>query len=279
MRKIEEKFFKVLMILSTVLIVASFFFIVGTIVVKGAPALTWDTISKVPDTAFFLGGGGGVLNAILGSLFIAVGSTALALLISIPVVVYINMFIRKRSWLGNLTRLGYDVLFGIPSIVYGAFGFTIMIYLGMRASLLGGVIAVTLLVIPIMVRTMDEIVRTVPNELFQAVFSLGATRLETAKIILRQCAPGIVTAVLLGLGRGIGDVASVMFTAGFSDEIANSIFAPTATLPFSIFLQLGSHLEDVKSRAYAAALILTILVLLISILTRFISKRFSKNKV
>jgi len=203
----------------------------------------------------------------------------LALLISLPVVIYINAYLPKRSWLGNLTRMGYDVLFGIPSIVYGAFGFTLMMYLGMRASLLGGIIAVTLLVIPIMIRTMDEVIRTVPNELYEATFSLGATRLETAWVILRQVAPGIMTAILLAFGRGIGDVASVMFTAGFSDNIPTSLNDPTATLPLAIFNQLSSPYEDVRAKAYASALILTIFVLIISVLARLLSKRFSKNKV
>ena len=181
--------------------------------------------------------------------------------------------------MGNLTRLGYDVLFGIPSIVYGAFGFTLMMYLGMRASLLGGIVAVTLLIIPIMVRTMDEVIRTVPKELFDATSALGATRLETSMVILKQVAPGIFTAILLAFGRGKGDVASVMFTAGFSDSIPTSLEDPAATLPLAIFFQLGSPYEDVQARAYASALVLTIVVLLISITARFFSKRLSKNKV
>ncbi len=278
-KNIEEGFFKILMIISAFVVVGSFFLIVGTIVVKGAPAMSWDLITKVPSGGFFLGGEGGVLNAIIGSFYIAAGSSLLALLISLPVVIYINAYLPKRSWLGNLTRMGYDVLFGIPSIVYGAFGFTLMMYLGMRASLLGGIIAVTLLVIPIMIRTMDEVIRTVPNELYEATFSLGATRLETAWVILRQVAPGIMTAILLAFGRGIGDVASVMFTAGFSDNIPTSLNDPTATLPLAIFNQLSSPYEDVRAKAYASALILTIFVLIISVLARLLSKRFSKNKV
>jgi len=277
--KIEEGFFKTLMILSSVVVVGSFFLIIGTIVVKGLPGLNLELITEAPSPTFWFGGEGGVLNAILGSFYISIGASILALLISLPVVIYINTYLRKRSVLGNLTRMGYDVLFGIPSIVYGAFGFTLMMYLGMRASLLGGIIAVTLLVIPIMIRTMDEVFRTVPNELYEATFSLGATRLETSWVVIKQCAPGIFTAILLAFGRGIGDVASVMFTAGFSDNIPNSLDDPSATLPFSIFNQLGSPFEEVRAKAYASALVLTIFVLLISVGARLLSKKFSKNKV
>ncbi|MFM7023763.1 MAG: phosphate ABC transporter permease PstA [Flavobacteriales bacterium] len=278
-RKTEEYFFRGLMILATIIVVASFFMIVGTILKKGLPALDWDMVSKVPSGGFYLGGEGGVLNAIVGSVYIALGSSVLALIISLPVVIYINLYLKKSSWFGNLTRLGFDILFGIPSIVYGAFGFTLMIYFGMTASLLGGLVAVTLLIMPIMVRTMDEVVRTVPKELSDASFSLGATRLETSKVILKQVAPGIFTAFLLALGRGVGDVASVMFTAGFSDNIPMALEDPAPTLPLAIFFQLGVADETVQARAYASAVVLTAIVLIISISARILSKRFSKNKV
>lgn len=279
MRKIEEQFFKTLMILSTILIVGSFFMIVYTILKNGLPAMNLDMVTKIPDGGFYIGKEGGVLNAIIGSLYIAGGSSILALFISIPIVIYINVYLKKNSWFGNITRLSFDVLFGIPSIVYGAFGFTLMIYFGMKASLLGGLIAVTLLVIPIMVRTIDEVMQNVPKEILEAIYSLGATRFESVGILLRQTAPGVLTAILLSFGRAIGDVASVMFTAGFSDNIPTSLMSPAPTLPLAVFFQLSSPMEEVQARAYASALILTIIVLTISITARIVTKRFSKNKV
>jgi phosphate transport system permease protein len=279
MRKAEETIFKVLMIIATVIIIGSFFMIVGTIVLNGLPAMDIDMITKIPSGGFYIGKAGGVLNAIIGSLYIAGSSSGIALLISVPIVLYINIYLPKNSWLGNITRLSYDVLSGIPSIVYGAFGFTIMIYFGLRASLLGGIIAVTLLVIPIMIRTLDEVMRTVPKEQLNASYSLGATKLETVRVMLFQSAEGIFTAVLLSFGRGIGDAASVMFTAGFSDNIPTSLNDPAATLPLAIFFQLSSPIEEVRARAYASALILTGIVLLISISVRILTKRFSKNKI
>lgn len=279
MRKLEENIFKILMIIASALVVGSFFLIVFTIVKKGLPAMNLDMITKTPEGGFYIGKEGGILNAIIGSLYLALGSSLLALLVSLPIVIYINLYLKTGSWLGGITRLSYDVLFGIPSIVYGAFGFTIMIYFGLKASLLGGIIAVTLLVIPIMIRTMDEVMRTVPKELLDASYSLGATRLETVKILLRQSAGGILTAVLLSFGRAIGDAASVMFTAGFSDNIPTSLTDPAPTLPLAIFFQLSSPIEEVQARAYASALILTIIVLLISISARILTKRFSKNKI
>jgi phosphate transport system permease protein len=276
-RKLEENFFRLLMVLATIVVAGSFFLVVGTIFYKGAPFMNWDMITKIPGGGFYVGKEGGVLNAIIGSLYVAGGATVLGLAISIPVAIYINMYLEGRNFITNSLRIVFDVLFGIPSIVYGAFGFLIMVYFGIRASLLGGILAVTLLVIPILVCTLDEVIRTVPKELRDASLSLGATRWEMSKVILRQIRPGIFTAILLSFGRGIGDVASVLFTAGFSDNIPTSLHQPAATLPLAIFFQLGSPVEEVQGRAYASALILTIVVLIITVLSSVLSKRFSKH--
>jgi phosphate transport system permease protein len=278
-RKFEENFFRVLMVLATVIVAGSFFLIVGTIFYKGIPFMNLDMLTKIPGGGFYIGKEGGVLNAIIGSLYVAGGATVLGLIISIPVAIYINMYINGKNFIATGLRIAFDVLFGIPSIVYGAFGFFIMIYFGIRASLLGGILAVTLLVIPILVRTLDEVIQTVPKELRDAALSLGATRWEMSKVVLRQILPGIFTAILLSFGRAIGDVASVLFTAGFSDNIPTSLHQPAATLPLAIFFQLSSPIEEVQGRAYASALILTIVVLIITILSSVLAKRFSKHKI
>lgn len=279
MRKIEENIFKVLMIISTIIISSTLFMILYTIFSRGLGSLSWDMVSKIPEGGFYIGKGGGILNAILGSVYITLGSTILGLLVSIPIVVYINIYAKKNSLLTNITRLSYDILFGIPSIVYGAFGFAIMVYMGLKTSLLAGIITVTLLIIPILVRAIDEAVRVVPEDMGNAVYSLGGTRYETALILLRQSIPGIITAILLSFGRAIGDAACVLFTAGFTDSIPTSLDQPAATLPLSIFFQLSSPIQEVQNRAYASAVILTIIVLIISVTAKLVSKNLSKNKI
>ncbi|TWI98207.1 phosphate transport system permease protein [Mucilaginibacter frigoritolerans] len=277
-RKAEELFFKILMLIAAIIVCGSFFLIVGTIFAKGLPYMNLDMLTKTPGGGFYIGKEGGILNAIIGSLYVAGGATILGLLISIPVAIFINMYMNGKKFLSDSLRVAFDVLFGIPSIVYGAFGFLIMVYFGFRASLLGGIIAVTLLVIPILVRTLDEVIGTVPLELRDAALSLGATRWEMAKVVLRQIRPGIFTAILLSFGRAIGDVASVLFTAGFSDNIPTSLHEPAATLPLAIFFQLSSPVEEVQGRGYASALILTIIVLVITVLSEILIKKFSKHK-
>ncbi len=275
----EEKIFNVLMILATLAVFGFFASIIWTIAKTGLPALNWDMISKLPGGGFYLGKEGGILNAIVGSLMIVFASALLGLIISIPIVFYINVYLKKKSWLAYFTRLSFDVLFGIPSIVYGAFGFTIMIFFGLKTSLLGGIIVITLLIIPIFVRSMDEVAKSVPKDLLDASYSLGATKLETCKVVFRQIAPGIATATLLSVGRAIGDAAGVLFTAGFTDNIPTSLDEPAATLPLSVFFQLSSPIPEVRERAYSAALLLTIIILILSITGRVITSRFSKNRI
>lgn len=136
---VQEKIFNLLMLLSTLLVVGFLGSILWTIIRYGWPALTWEMATTLPSGGFYIGKeGGGVLNAIVGSLYIVGASTILGLLISIPIVFYLNVYLKKGSRLSYFIRLTFDVLYGIPSIVYGAFGFAIMIALGLRTSLLGG---------------------------------------------------------------------------------------------------------------------------------------------
>lgn len=279
-RKNEERVFIMLMRASCGTIILVMGAILFTIFKKGLPVLNWDILSSVPKGGYYFGGEGGILNAILGSVYLAIGSTVLSLIISLPSALFLNIHLKKYQKLQNTIRLFIDVLWGIPSVVYGAFAFTIMIYFGWRASLLAGIITVTLFISPIMIRGMDEALKTIPNILLEAAYSLGSTRCETAyKVFLKQSLPGIATAILLSFGRAIGDAASVLFTTGFTDNIPKSLTQPAATLPLSIFFQLSSPIPEVQQRAYASAIVLTVIILLISITGRFISIRYSRNDI
>ncbi len=279
-RKLEETAFKWIMVASLGIVVSSLMALILMVTLKGLPALNLDMITQMPKGGYYLGREGGILNAIVGSLYLAIGATVLALMISLPVALALQRGYMSKGWLPGLVRLALDVLWGIPSIVYGAFGFVIMLYFGMRASLLGGILALTLLEIPVMTRAMDEVVSRVSTDLADASYALGATRLETAlNVILRQALPGLITAVLLAFGRGIGDAASVLFTAGYTDRIPTSLFDPVASLPLAIFFQLGTPFPEVQERAYASAVILLILLLLMSLGSRLLLKRLAKYVV
>jgi len=278
--KIEERFFKVLMIMATWFILAILALIIFSIFEKGIKAISWEILSQTPKGGYYYGKGGGILNAITGSLVLAVGATVLAFVIGLPVALYINVFLVKRKKLVSIIRFILDLVWGIPSIVYGAFGFTLMVIIGLQTSLLAGIITVTLFILPIMIRSMDEILRTVPIGLMEASLSLGTNKSETAfRIFTRQTVSGIITAVLLSFGRGIGDAASVLFTAGYTDNLPNSLLEPVATLPLSIFFQLSSPVPEVQARAYASALVLTVIILVASLFSRGLGRRFHKTKI
>lgn len=279
-RKLEENIFKVLMLFSVFIVAGSLILIMATIFLKGFPALNLNMLIKTPQGGYYLGREGGILNAILGSIILGIGATFLALLVSLPVAFYLNLYLPKNSKFAFVVRFFLDVLWGIPSIVYGAFGFTLMLFFGLQASLLAGTITVALLIIPIMTRSMDEVLKMVPQELKEASYALGATKLETAvKVIFRQSLPGILTAVLIAFGRGIGDAAAVLFTASFTDSLPYSLFKPVATLPLATFFQLGTPFPEVQQRGYASALVLTVIILIISLLSRFFARRLNEHGV
>ncbi|MEE0423956.1 MAG: hypothetical protein UDO44_11175 [Prevotella sp.] len=128
MKYIEERIVKFLMLLSIGIVAFFVLSVLYTIFRRGLPVLSWEMVSQLPSGGFYLGGKGGFLNAIVGSLYIVGGSTLLGLIISLPVVFYMNVYLKPNSRFGYVARLAYDTLFGIPSIVYGSFAFTLMVY-------------------------------------------------------------------------------------------------------------------------------------------------------
>jgi len=278
-RHLVETFMKFIMRVSLFVVTGALGLILFIILVRGLPALSWDMVTKIPEGGYYMGKGGGILNAIIGSLYLAIGGTILAMIFSLPTALYLNTYLGNSKW-GQYVRLSLDVLWGIPSIVYGAFAFTLMIAIGMRASLLAGIIVLAMIELPIMTRAMDEVIRRMPGDLEHAALALGSTKIEVAlRVVIRQMLPGITTAVLLGFGRGIGDAASVLFTAGYTDRIPTSLMRPTASLPLAVFFQLGSPYPEVQQRGYAAALILTIIVLAVSLGSRWLSARLDKYTI
>lgn len=273
----EETIFKGLMIASLTLVLTALAGMILIILIKGAPALTLSMLIETPKGGYYLGKAGGIANAIVGSLYLSFSASIIAFLLSLPMAFALQKDYSSRQF-ANFTRLVLDVLWGIPSIVYGAFGFVVMVYFGIRASLLGGIIVLTLLMLPIMVRSMDEVIRMIPAELKEVSYALGATKLETTfAVILRQALPGIVTAILLAFGRGIGDAASILFTAGYTDYIPRSFFDPVASLPLAVFFQIGTPIPEVQERAYASALILLLIILIVCVASRLLGRRFSRK--
>lgn len=277
-RRLEERFFSLLMwcaVLSATLLLGVILF---TVTWRGIGALSWEMLTQSPEGGFYLGKGGGILNAMAGSLYLGVGATLVALVVAVPVALYLHAYCRSAR-LAQTIRLMLDVMWGIPSIVYGAFGFSLMILLGLRASLLAGMITLALVVLPILARTLDEVMSMTPRELREVTLALGTTRFEWMGVLLRQTIPGLLTAILLAFGRGIGDAASVLFTAGYTDSMPSSLLRPVASLPLAIFFQLSTPFPAVQARAYASALVLTAIILSISLAAQLSLRRLGRHVI
>lgn len=275
-RHAEESLFKGLMYISLAIVLGSLLAVFAIVVIKGAPALNIAMITQISSGGYYMGKEGGILNAIVGSLYLAAGSICLATCISIPTAWYLQNY-RERSRFASVIRTMLDIAAGIPSLIYGAFVFLIMVFFHARASLLWGMITVAIFIVPLLTRAIDEVMQMVPKKIIEASYSVGATRLETIfHVVTKQALPGVVTAILVAFGRGIGDAASVLFTAGYTDSIPASIHDPVATLPLAIFFQLGSPFPHAQERAYAAGIILLVIVFVICIGSRYLSKKWSQ---
>jgi phosphate transport system permease protein len=275
-RTLEETIFKILMVASLCIVLGSLVLIIGLVIWHGATSITIEMITQTP-TPSTPGSppGGGILNAIVGSIILSLPATGFASLIAIGIALYLQTdFLSPR--IANGVRFMLDVLWGIPSIIYGIFCLMVMVSIGMSSSILVGMIALTLLEIPIITRSMDEAIKMVPIGLKEGSYSLGSTKFETAvRVVRRQAFPGILAGILLGFGRGIGDAASILFTAGFSNRIPQSIFDSTAALPTMIYNLYSTPLG--QSKAFAAAFILLVIVLIVSVLSRLLTRRFKRH--
>lgn len=263
---------------SVIIVLMGILSVIFTVFIRGIGAISLPMLLESPHGGYYLGQSGGILNAITGSLLLAGGAVIISLLLSLPVAMYFHRS-TKRSQCTEYVRISLDIASGIPTIVYGAVVFMIMIFIGARSSLFWGMITVTLFILPIMIRSLDEIMIHAPKKIITAAFALGATRTEMLFVVLKQSLPGILTAILLAFGRGIGDAASVLFTTGYTDSLPTSLFEPVATLPLAILFQINSPYPVVQERAYAAGLILLVIVLGVSLASRFLSRKFTKYVV
>ncbi|MFA0767013.1 MAG: hypothetical protein OXFUSZZB_000341, partial [Candidatus Fervidibacter sp.] len=242
-RRRKEALMQAAMFIATSLLFGSLLLLLAVVIVKGWQGMSWGMLVRLPTGGSYLGNEGGILNAIVGSLSLAVGATLSSLCLALPVALLLQPDYAGRTKFAQFLRLLLNLLWGVPSIVYGACGFALLVALGWRACLLGGIIALTFMELPIMVRAMDEALRMVPKAMKEAAYSLALTRWETMRyVVVRQALPGLVTAILPAFGRGIGDAASVLFTAGYTDYLPCSLFEPFASLPVTVFFLLDSSL-------------------------------------
>ena len=277
-RKFVEKFWLGVMIAMLAIAIISVLGIIGIVLWRGFGALSFEMFFSLKFSEV-TGEPVGIANSIIGSAYLAGGGVLLACLISIPLALVLQREYLSENIITAVTVI-LDVLWGIPSIVYGAIGYLILMSCHQRASLLGGIVTLALLSVPIMTRAAMNVISLVPVQLRETSYGLGATRWETiSRVIFKQALPGMATAVMLAFGRAIGDTAAVLFTAGYSDKLPRSIMEGAASLPITIYYKLMMPGQLAQRHAYAASFVLIFIVLVVSAVSRTLSNRLSKYTV
>jgi phosphate transport system permease protein len=248
--------------------------IMGFILYRGLPAITWSFLTEIPRN---MGRDGGISSAIVGTLSV----TILAVAISIPFGIGTAFYLAEYTKGGMVTRIirfSAESLAGIPSIVYGLFGFIFFVmYLNLGWSILSGGLTLAIMILPTLIRTSEEAIRSVPNIFREVSFSLGATKWQTIRrAVFPSAVRGISNGVILSVGRCVAETAAVMLTAGSALRMADSIFSPTRTMAVHFYMLATEGTS--MNNAYGTAAILIILIFLINVVAnmlidRFVSKR------
>jgi phosphate transport system permease protein len=270
MRRVVSNFMVGLTIGAVVVAVLPLFFVLGDLVVKGAGSLSWSFFTRMPVPAGE--SGGGVANAIVGTLVIVGIASLIGLPLGIAAGIYCAEYSATRlAW---LTRFVADVLNGVPSIVVGVFAWTWIVAKQKHFSALAGSAALAMLMIPMVLRTTEEMIKLVPRALREAALALGYPRWRTTLgIVVRTTLPGIVTGSLLAVARIAGETAPLLFTALGSNFLVLNPNQPMAALPLTVFTYATGPYEEWHRFAWAAALVLILVVLALSVLARLATRR------
>lgn len=269
--KQQEIFWKTVLWLVAVITVFVLVVIVVHIISQGIGHIDWVFLSQNPRS---MGRAGGVFSVVVSTLYV----TGLALVIATPVGIGAAIFLTeyvKQGYLVSLIRFFTEVLAGIPSIIFGLFGFVFFVmYLGMGWSVLSGGLTLSLMILPTIVRTSEEAIKAVPASYREGSYALGASRWQTVRrVVLPPALPGIMVGVILGIGRAIGETAAVLLTAGSSLHLPHSLSDPARTLSVHLYILATEGIS--MERAYATATILVIAIVVINFIANLIMRRLT----
>jgi phosphate transport system permease protein len=271
--RLSQRIARTLLWAMTVVTVAILVFIIFFILRKGLPAINIDFLTKNPVD---MGKGGGIFSTVIGTIVL----TALAILIATPLGVGTAIYLTEYTWENTVTRVirfGAECLAGIPSIIFGLFGFILFVTkLGFGWSILSGGLTLAFMILPTIIRTSEEAIKSVPASYRQVSFSLGGTKWQTVtRVVLPSAVPGIVTGIILSVGRSIGETAAVIFTAGSALRIPTSLFSSSRTMSVHFYILAREGIS--LSRAYGTAAILIIAILAINLATYYLMNKFIRK--
>ncbi|MBN1824027.1 MAG: phosphate ABC transporter permease PstA [Endomicrobiales bacterium] len=253
--------------------------IIYFIVVRGAPAISWEFLTEVPRRAMTQGG---VAPAIVGTFYLTIGAVLFALPLGLACAIYLTEYSPKGAVV-NIIRMSINNLAGVPSIVFGLFGLTVFVkFFGFGVSILSGSLTLAMLILPSIISASQEALIAVPHSLREASLAIGATHWQTIKrIVVPTALPGILTGVILGIGRAAGETAPILFTAAtfYMRGYPDSVFSEVMALPYHIYALMteGTKPDQQTVIAYGCSLLLVVLVLLISAIAIYI--RQSRRKI
>lgn len=254
-------------------------FMLAYIIKSGISAINLDFLTKMPQNQMREGG---IMPAIMGTFFLMIGSAVVSIPIGIITAIYLNEYAKNPRIL-KIIRLGINNLAGVPSVVFGLFGLSLfVIFLDFGTSIIAGSLTLGVLSLPVIIRSTEEALITVPSEYREASLSLGATRWQTIyRIVLPNSLPGILTGVMLSLGRAAGETAPIMFTAAafFAPDLPKSIFSEVMALPYHIYVlaTAGLHIQETRHLQYGTAIVLIMLVLMLNATALIMRYRFRKR--
>ncbi len=262
---IIEKASYVFLLILTLVVIAFVLGIVIYLIIKGSGAINWEFLSQKPRAGMREGG---IFPAILGTIYLIIGTLIFSLPIGVLAAIYLNEYASKNR-LTRIIRLSIINMSGVPSVVYGLFGlgfFVMMLKFG--RSILAGSLTLALLILPVIITATEEALKTVPDSYRHASLALGATRWQTIiKVVLPRALPGIITGSVIGIGRAAGETAPIMFTvAAFSQpNLPNSIFSQVMALPYHLYI-LATQLTDTpEDMQWGTALVLLMVVLIFAV--------------
>lgn len=274
MRKIKDNFLSFLLYLSSFVTVGLLVLIVGFIFVNGIKGINLSYIFS----DYSASGDGGILPMIVSTVYMVVIAIAIATPIGILSAIYLNEYAKKGK-IVEIIRFATECLAGIPSIIYGLFGgIFFVVTLKMQYSIIAGALTVAIIILPVIIRTTEEALKTVPNEFREGSLAMGATKFQTLyKVIIPSALPGILSGVILSIGRVIGESAAILLTAGTVASMPTSIFDSARTLTVHSYL-LTKEKGDISGAA-TVGVVLIIIVLILNTSTKLIVKKLSKGNI
>lgn len=273
-RRRTDRIMRGLLLAATIVALIPLVAIVFYLIDKGAGSWSGSFFTTDPNGNFF-GPPGGIRSAVLGTLEIVGLAAVIAVPVGIGVALYLTEY-GRASRLANVVRYFVDVMTGVPSIVFGLFIYIVLVvsHVGGAFTAWKGSVALSLLMLPIVVRSAEVVLLLVPSSLREAALALGAPRWRIiSKIVLPTAAPGLVTGCLLAVARGMGETAPLLFTVSVGTVLTGSLGAQMNSLPIQIFTDIQSPRDIVVARAWGAALTLVALVLILNLIARAISRR------